>query len=349
MEIKVLIVDDSAVVRTILKQELGKFSDIRIIDTAPDPYIAREKIIEHDPDVVLLDVEMPRMDGITFLEKLMKAKPMPVVIFSSLTPAGCATAMHAIELGAVEVIHKPSLNASTPLNEIMEVLVNALRAAHSARHRYKQGYKPLVPAVKTRSLDGAMIKTTDKVFAIGASTGGTEALRVLLSALPATFPAVIVAQHLPENFTKNFVESLKNISHMEVREAKDQDGLYQGLVLVAPGNHHILLRRSGARYYVEVKDGPMVYYQRPSVEVLFDSVAKYAGSNAVGVIMTGMGRDGATGLKHMQEAGAFTIAQDEKSCVVYGMPRAAVEINAVDLILPLSEISGELVRQASKE
>ncbi|MBF0489573.1 MAG: chemotaxis response regulator protein-glutamate methylesterase [Candidatus Omnitrophica bacterium] len=348
-KIKVLIVDDSAVVRSILKKELGKRPDLDIIDTAPDPYVARDRILQHEPDVLILDVEMPRMDGITFLEKLMQSKPMPVVIFSSLTPVGCETALRAMELGALEVIHKPSLDVAEKLNEMMEVLANALRAAYSARHRFKDGYKPLVSAVETLSPSTAMIKTTDKVFAIGASTGGTEALRVLLPALPATFPGIVLVQHMPEYFTKTFADSLSKTCAMEVREAKDNETVRQGLILVAPGNHHMLLRRSGARYYVEIKDGPMVFYQRPSVETLFNSVAKYAGSNAVGIILTGMGKDGAGGLKLMKEAGAFTIAQDEATCAVYGMPKAAVDAGAVNKVLPLQDIPKELIRQASKD
>jgi len=345
--IKVLIVDDSAVVRSLLKQELGKHVDIKIVDCAPDPYIARDKIVLHEPDVIILDVEMPRMDGITFLEKLMQSKPMPVVIFSSLTPAGCATALRAMELGAIEVIHKPSLDVSAKLNEMIEILANTVRAAYAARYRFQQRIVSSQPAAKSYVQHGAMIKTTDKVVAIGASTGGTEALRVLLAALPATFPGIVIAQHLPENFIKVFAESLGKICTMEVREARDQETVRQGLVLIAPGNRHIVLKRSGARYYVEIKDGPMVYYQRPSVEVLFDSVARYAGANAIGVLLTGMGRDGATGLKHMKDAGAMTIAQDEATCIVYGMPKAAVEMGAVDKILPLQDIPGELVKQVS--
>jgi len=346
--IKVLIVDDSAVVRSLLKHGLGKCADFEIIEAAPDPYIARDRIIQYSPDVIILDVEMPRMDGITFLEKLMQSKPMPVVIFSSLTPAGCATALRAMELGAIEVIHKPSLDVATKLNEMIEILGNAVRAAYAARHRFIGGKASKV-IVKSYTQDGAMIKTSDKVVVIGASTGGTEALRVLLPALPATFPGIVIAQHLPEHFIKVFSESLAKICSMEVREARDQETVRQGLIMIAPGNHHIVLRRSGARYFVEIKDGPMVYYQRPSVEVLFDSVAKYAGSNAIGVILTGMGRDGGLGLKNMKDAGAFTIAQDEHSCVVYGMPKVAVDLGGVNKILPLEDIPGELMRQVSKE
>ncbi|MBF0511655.1 MAG: chemotaxis response regulator protein-glutamate methylesterase [Candidatus Omnitrophica bacterium] len=345
--IKVLIVDDSAVVRLVLKKELGRYADIQVVDSAPDPFVARERIVKLEPDVIVLDVEMPRMDGITFLEKLMIAKPMPVIIFSCLTPAGCATTLRALELGAIEVVHKQSLHDPLKLNEMMEVLVNAIRSGYSARERYKDGYKSLRTPTKTYVENSAMIKTTDKVVVIGASTGGTEALRVLLSALPVTFPGIVIAQHMPENFIKVFVESLSRICVMEVRQARDQDSVRQGLILIAPGNRHIVLRRSGARYYVEIKDGPQVYYQRPSIEVLFDSAAKYAARNAVGVLLTGMGKDGAMGLLHMKEAGAFTIAQDEETCVVYGMPKVAFDLGAVEKVLPLQEIAGELMRQVS--
>jgi two-component system chemotaxis response regulator CheB len=332
-----------------LKTELGKRPDIEVVDTATDPYIARDKILHCNPDVLTLDVEMPKMDGITFLEKLMKSHPMPVVLFSTLTPAGCATAMRAMELGAVDVLHKPSLDVASKLNEMMEVLANAIRAAYAARKRFEGGYKPLSPTVRSYVTSGAMIKTTDKVVAIGASTGGTEALRALLPALPGTFPGIVLTQHMPEHFTKTFAESLTKTCAMEVREAKDQDTVRPGLILIAPGNFHMLLRRSGARYYVEVKEGPLVYYQRPSVEVLFDSVAKYAGPNAIGVMLTGMGRDGAKGMKHMKTAGSYNIAQDERTCVVYGMPKAAVEEGGVDKSLALGDIPGELMRLVSIE
>jgi two-component system, chemotaxis family, protein-glutamate methylesterase/glutaminase len=346
-KIKVLIVDDSAVVRSILKAELNKFPDIVVIDTAPDPFVARDKIVMHNPDVITLDVEMPRMDGITFLEKLMKAKPMAVIMFSTLTPAGCATAMRALELGAIEVLQKPSMDVSSGLQEMAERLANAVRAGYAARRRFTAGFVPVSSGVKSFVNNGAMIRTTDKVVAIGASTGGTEALRALLPALPATFPGIVLAQHMPENFTKSFADSLNAKCAMEVREAKDNDTVQPGLVLLAPGNYHMVLQRSGARYFVSVRSGPLVHYQRPAVEVLFDSVAKYAGANAVGVILTGMGRDGAKGLKRMKEAGAATIAQDEQSCVVYGMPNAAVEEGGVDRVLPLGDIPEELMRLVS--
>jgi two-component system chemotaxis response regulator CheB len=348
-KIKVLIIDDSAVVRSVLKAELGKRADIEIVDTASDPYIARDKIVLHDPDVLTLDVEMPRMDGITFLEKLMKSHPMPVIILSTLTPAGCATSMRALDLGAVEVMHKPSIDVAGKLNEMIEQLANAIRAGYASKKRFAPGFRVAPAEIKSYTGAGAMIKTTDKVVAIGASTGGTEALRVLLPALPAAFPGIVLAQHMPEHFTRSFAESLCQACAMDVQEAKDGDTVRPGLVLIAPGNYHMVLRRSGARYYVEVKEGPLVFYQRPSVEVLFDSVAKYAGANAVGVILTGMGRDGALGLKHMRDAGAFTVGQDEHSCVVYGMPKAAAEAGGVAKVLPLGDIAGELMIQVSRE
>jgi two-component system chemotaxis response regulator CheB len=346
-KIKVLVVDDSAVVRSILKNELNKYPDIVVVDTAPDPFIARDKIIQHDPDVITLDVEMPRMDGITFLERLMKARPMSAIVFSTLTPAGCATAMRALELGAIEVLQKPSMDVASGLQEMTERLANAVRAGYAARRRFKAGFVPVKTGLRSYVGSDAMIKTTDKVVAIGASTGGTEALRALLPALPATFPGIVLVQHMPEHFTKSFAESLNAVCAMEVREAKDNDTVQQGVVLLAPGNYHMVLQRSGARYFVSIRTGPLVYYQRPAVEVLFDSVSRVAGGNAVGVMLTGMGRDGAKGLKRMKDAGAVTMAQDEDSCVVYGMPKAAVEEGGVDKILPLGGIPEELMKCVS--
>lgn len=346
-KIKILIIDDSAVVRSLLTKELSKHSDFEIVGAAPDPFIARDMIIQKQPDVLTLDIEMPRMDGITFLEKLMKSRPMPVVVLSTLTPKGCATALQAMELGAVEVMHKPELDLSYKLNEMMAQLAQAIRAAAAAKAKFTVGYKPPAKPMKSFVNSSAMIKTTDKVIAIGASTGGTEAIRAILPTLPANFPGIVITQHMPAHFTKSFADSLNKISAMDVKEAENDDTVRPGLVLIAPGNFHMLLKRSGARYYVEVKDGPMVYHQRPAVEVLFDSVAKFAGANAIGVILTGMGKDGGKGLRHMKDAGAFTIAQDEKSCVVYGMPKAAVEEEGASLISSLQDIPGELMKRVS--
>lgn len=344
-KIKVLIVDDSAVVRNVLSVELAKDPQIEVVGVAADPYIARDKIVFLQPDVVTLDVEMPRMDGVTFLEKLMEYYPIPVVILSSLTPAGCDLALRALELGAIDVIHKPSLDISYKLNEMMTVLIDKIKTAHQYRFRFRVKSKDFEAKAVKEPQEIKMIGTTDKIVAIGASTGGTEALRVIIPALPASFPGIVVTQHMPEHFTKAFAQHLADISKMEVREAKDQDTVHTGLVLIARGNYHMLLRRSGARYYVEVKQGPLVCRQCPSVEVLFNSVAKYAGQNATGVILTGMGNDGAQGMLTMKHAGAFTIAQDEKSCVVYGMPKEAVKLGAVDRILPLEDIPAALMRR----
>jgi len=346
--IKVLIVDDSSVVRNILSRELSKDPGLEIIGTAPDPFIARDKIVLLKPDVITLDIEMPRMDGLTFLEKLMKYYPMPVVILSSLTPAGCQTALKAMEMGALEVMHKPSLDVSQKLTEMIIVLTDKLKASAMARFRIPE-HRHDGTAGHPQKMDSAMIKTTDKIVAIGASTGGTEALRYIIPRLPPSFPGVLITQHMPEKFTKSFADSLNQASSMEVREAADGDTIHDGLALVAPGNFHMMLRRSGARYYVEVKQGPLVCRQRPSVEVLFDSVSQYAGGNAIGVILTGMGNDGAQGLLHMKENGSYTIAQDEQSCVVYGMPKEAVALGAAGAVVSLEKIPDLLIGRIEQE
>ncbi|MCK5579751.1 MAG: chemotaxis response regulator protein-glutamate methylesterase [Candidatus Omnitrophica bacterium] len=347
-KVKVLIVDDSSVVRNVLTEEMSKDARIEVVGTAMDPYIARDKVVTLKPDVLVLDVEMPRMDGITFLSKLMKHAPMPVIIFSSLTPEGCETALEALSMGAIEVMHKPDLDVTHKLREAMVQLQDKIIAA--SKVRYKFTVKEKVKKKKGPSFTdkGAMIKTTDKVVAIGASTGGTEAIREILPTLPANFPGIVITQHMPAQFTKTFADSLNKQCVLEVREARDNDTIRPGLVLIAPGNYHMLLRRSGARYYVQVKDGPLVHHQRPSIEILFNSVAKYAGSNSIGAILTGMGSDGAAGLLNMKNAGAHTIAQDEKSCVVYGMPKAAVEQKAAVSVISLKNIPGELMQKVSR-
>ncbi|MEI8344521.1 MAG: chemotaxis response regulator protein-glutamate methylesterase [Candidatus Omnitrophota bacterium] len=347
-KIRVLVVDDSSVVRNILATELSKDPEIEVVATAADPYIARDKIVLLEPDVLTLDVEMPRMDGVTFLGKLMASKPMPVIILSSLTPSGCETALKALELGAIDVMQKPEMDLAAKLSEMIQQLCDRIKAAYSAKYRFQVKAQRLTPTVRPPIVMSAMMKTTDKIVVIGASTGGTEAIRAIIPILPADFPGVVITQHMPEKFTQTFAESLNATSKLEVREAQNNDTVRPGLVLIARGNYHMLLRRSGARYYVEVKDGPLVCRQRPSVEVLFDSAAKYAGRNAIGVILTGMGNDGAQGLLHMREAGAFTIAQDEKSCVVYGMPKEAVKVGAAQKILPLDEIPGEIAAHLAK-
>ena len=333
--IKVLVVDDSAVVRKVFSEELSKERDIQVIATAPDPYVARDKIVKLKPDVVTLDIEMPRMDGITFLKKLMRYHPMPVIIVSSLTQKGSKLALEALSLGAVEVISKPA--GSYSVGEMTLQLANKIRAA--ARARLLTPTKTSGQVVSTTAPLKALAATTNKIIAIGASTGGTEALKVVLTQMPPNCPGIVVVQHMPAKFTTSFAERLNSLCEIEVREAQDEESVIPGRALIAPGNYHMLLKRSGARYYVKIKQGPMVHHQRPSVDVLFRSVAKYAGENALGIILTGMGADGAQGLLEMKRAGAKTIAQDEKSCVVFGMPKEAIKKGAVDKIAPLEEIA----------
>jgi two-component system chemotaxis response regulator CheB len=337
---RVLIVDDSSVVRSILSRELSRDPEIEVVGTATDPYVARDKIVELKPDVITLDVEMPRMDGLTFLKKLMRYQPMPVVVVSSLTEAGGELAMEALSSGAIEVMCKPG--SAYSVGDMAVELIHKVKAAAKAKiiapiiHPKEQ-----VPAIST-----SLARTTNKIIAIGTSTGGTEALRNVIPHLPINAPGVLVVQHMPEHFTKSFAESLDRDSRVSVSEAVDGDSVVPGKVLIAPGNKHMLLRRSGARYLVQVKDGPRVNRHRPSVEVLFKSVAQYAGANAVGAIMTGMGDDGAAGLLEMLSAGARTIAQSEKTCVVFGMPKVAIELGAAEQIVDLHEISARLIELA---
>ncbi|MCX7747368.1 MAG: chemotaxis response regulator protein-glutamate methylesterase [Clostridia bacterium] len=338
-KIKVLIVDDSAMVRKIFSEELSKDSMIEVVGTAPDPFIARDKIVQLEPDVLILDVEMPRMDGLTFLEKLMVHYPMPVIIVSSLAKKGGEVALRALELGAADVMAKPG--ASYSVKDMSEQLIDKIKAVSKVKyfkrdvHSKKEGIEP----VKGK----AMIQTTNKIIAIGASTGGTEAIKEVLTRLPAEMPPILIVQHMPQYFTKAFAQRLDDMCKMKVKEAEDKELVTPGKVLIAPGNKHMVLKRSGAVYFVEIKDGPLVFHQRPSVEVLFSSVARYAGANAIGVLLTGMGKDGAKGLLEMKNAGAFTIAQDEKSSVVYGMPKEAVALGGVSQILPIDRIAQSIM------
>ena len=338
--VRVLVVDDSAIVRKILTQELGRHSGIEIVGTAPDPYIARDKIVALNPDVLTLDVEMPRMDGITFLRKLMKHHPMPVIVLSSLTPEGGKTAMEALDAGAVEVMCKPG--GSYSVGDVCTVLVEKIKAASRARIN-RSPEMPVRGAVPQRL---SMAETTNKIFAIGASTGGVQALTCVLSALPANAPGTVVVQHMPAHFTTSFAQRLNSECAVSVKEAEEGDHVIPGHVLIAPGGLHMLLQRSGANYFVTLRDGPPVCRQKPSVEVLFNSVEKYAGPNAVGAILTGMGDDGATGLLTMRQAGAHTIAQDEQSCVVFGMPKEAIARTAAEKIAPLSRVAETLINFA---
>lgn len=351
-KIKVLIVDDSALVRQTLRDILALDPQIEVMASASDPFVAAEKMKQEIPDVITLDIEMPRMDGITFLQKLMAQHPIPVVICSTLTEQGSETTLKALENGAVEIIQKPKLGTKSFLEESRVRICDAVKAAAQVRVKRSPEVRNIEPkltadAVIARPTSKAMIETTEKVVAVGASTGGTEALRVLLQAFPPDAPGVVVVQHMPEHFTGAFARRLDGICRITVKEAEQNDTVIRGRALIAPGNRHMLLKRSGARYYIEIKDGPLVCRHRPSVDVLFRSAARYAGRNCVGVIMTGMGDDGARGMREMNEAGATTIAQDEESCVVFGMPNEAIKLGGVDRVLPLVSIAPELLRICS--
>lgn len=344
-KIRVLIVDDSAVVRQTMEEILSSDPSIEVVGAASDPFVAANKIKEIIPDVITLDVEMPRMDGITFLQKIMKQHPIPVVMCSSLTEKGSETTFKALEYGAVEIIQKPRMGAKQFLEESSIRIIDAVKAASAARLR-RPSSQPLqvapkltADAVISKGSSRAMAETTEKVIVVGASTGGTEALSVFLQALPPDSPGIVIVQHMPENFTRAFANRLNGICRISVKEAEDNDTVIRGRALIAPGNHHALLKRSGARYFVEIKDGPLVSRHRPSVDVLFRSAARYAGKNAVGVIMTGMGDDGARGMLEMKQEGAYTIAQDEASCIVFGMPKEAIKLGAVDKVVPLDGIA----------
>ncbi len=334
--IRVLVVDDSAVVRQIFAQQLARDPELEVVGSAPDPYVARDLIVQRQPDVITLDIEMPRMDGLTFLRKLMHYHPMPVVVVSSLTPAGGELALEALAAGAVDVMCKPG--ASFTVGDMAPLLVEKLKGA-AAIDLSRRRPAPMPAAEPT-----ALSRTTNQVLALGASTGGTVALEHILRGFPENAPGTVIAQHMPEQFTTCFAARLDGLTRMRVREAQDGDSVTPGVALLAPGNRHMLLRRSGARYYVQVRDGPRVNRYRPSVDVMFRSVAQAAGRNALGVILTGMGGDGARGLLEMRQAGAETFAQDEATCVVFGMPRVAIECGAVAQVLPLERIAGEVLR-----
>lgn len=350
--IKVLIVDDSAVVRQVLSAALAEDSAFELIGAASDPLFAMERMRVQWPDVIVLDVEMPRMDGITFLKKIMAERPTPVVICSTLTEKGAVTTMQALEAGAFSIITKPKMGLKRFLEDSSNDLVSVIKAAAQANAR------KLVPSVSARvatvappklSADAilsasthAMAETTERVVAIGTSTGGTQALEAVLTALPQVCPGIVIVQHMPEKFTGAFAARLNDLCQIEVREAKSGDRVLPGRALIAPGGRHMLLKRNGAQYHVDIVDGPPVSRHRPSVDVLFRSVAKCAGKNALGIIMTGMGDDGATGLLEMRNEGALTVGQDEQTCVVYGMPKEAVKRGAVIKTLALGSIAGAI-------
>ncbi len=347
-QIQVMIIDDSAVVRKTLTELIRTETDLNLLTTAADPYIAAKKLKEFVPDVIILDIEMPRMDGLTFLQKLMTQHPIPVIICSSKSEAGSANAIRALEYGAVDIIQKPKMGTKEFLEESRCRICDALRAASLTKVKKKAKQITVSPKLNAdvmvqKPTFNKSIDTTEKLIVVGASTGGTEALKVFLEALPINSPGVVIVQHMPENFTAAFAKRLNETCKITVKEAEDNDSVLVGTALIAPGNKHALVKRSGSRYYVEIKDGPLVSRHRPSVDVLFRSTARYAGKNAIGVIMTGMGDDGAEGLLEMKNTGAYTVAQDEASCVVYGMPGEAVKRNAQSAIVSLNKISGHVL------
>ncbi len=338
--IRVLIVDDSAVVRKLFSEGLGREPDIEVVGTAPDPYVAREKIVSLKPDVITLDIEMPRMDGLTFLRKLMAHYPLPVIIVSSLTQEGGEMAMEALEAGAVEVMCKPG--GSFSVGDMTLQLADKIRAAA------RVNVKARAQAVAQRRAGAppktlSLTKTSNKVIAIGASTGGTEAILEVVRRFPPSIAGIVIVQHMPAKFTTSFARRLDSLCQIRVREATDGDSVVPGTALLAPGNFHMMMRRSGARYYVNIRKGPLVWHQRPAVDVLFNSVAAYGGANAIGVLLTGMGKDGAEGLLKMRQAGARTIAQDERTSVVFGMPKEAIALGAAEKVLPLDRIAEAVI------
>ncbi len=356
-KIKVMIVDDSALVRQVITQAISREPSIEVIATAQDPVFAIDKLKVQWPDVFIVDIEMPRMDGLTFLKKIMAERPTPVIICSSLADKGAQVTMEALAAGAINIITKPKLNLKSFLedssNDIISAIKSAARANMRAVRSMTGSLRTVAAAGPKQSADamlastphqGArMYGTTDRVVAIGTSTGGTQALEAVLSQLPAVTTGIVIVQHMPEKFTAMFAERLNGLCAMEIREARDGDRVHPGLALIAPGGRHMMLRRNGAQYLVEVRDGPLVNRHKPSVDVLFRSVAQVAGRNALGIIMTGMGDDGARGLKEMRDAGATTIGEDESTCVVYGMPKEAVKLGAVGRELPLDQIPREIV------
>ncbi|MDC7224276.1 MAG: chemotaxis response regulator protein-glutamate methylesterase [Spirochaetales bacterium] len=354
-DIGVLIIDDSAVVRetlsTLLKQERG----IEVVATAPDPIIGEKKIDQFSPDVLILDIEMPRMDGLTFLKKLMPVNPIPTIICSGKTDEGGRSALRAMELGAVEIITKPKMGTREFLNESIIAISNAIRAAYAARKStQRKAAQPALPRTVSPKLTADVIMpapikslggATEKILAVGASTGGTEALRVFLESMPLQCPGIVIVQHMPEHFTKSFADRLNELCTIKVKEAENGDVVAPGQALIANGGYHLLLKRDSRSYTVELKDGPLVCRHKPSVDVLFRSAARYGGKNVVGVILTGMGDDGARGMEEMKKAGAFNIAQDESSCVVFGMPKEAIARGSVDKVLPLDQIGAAALRK----
>ncbi|MDG0815292.1 protein-glutamate methylesterase/protein-glutamine glutaminase [Bdellovibrio svalbardensis] len=345
-KIRVLIVDDSAVIRKLLEKIFSSSPDIEVVGTASDPYIARDKLVQLKPDVMTLDVEMPRMDGISFLEKVMQHFPTRTIIFSSLAKTGSETYFRALEAGAIEIMEKPSIDVSQSLETLSKDIIEKVRVVAKARvNAIAKVAAPSGPVAKVART--SLARTTHQMIAVASSTGGTEALKVFLSGMPADIPGTVVVQHMPPGFTKSFADNLNKMFPFEVKEAEEGDQVVPGRVLIAPGNYHMEITRSGAYYYVKLHQGPALHSVRPAADYLMKSVAKFAGKNALGVVLTGMGKDGAEGLLEMKNAGAYTVAQNEETCVVYGMPAAAVALGAADKVLALDKIAGDLLKQLS--
>jgi two-component system chemotaxis response regulator CheB len=348
-KIKILIVDDSVVIRTLLNKMLSSDPEIEVVGMASDPFVAREEIVRCKPDLMTLDVEMPRMDGITFLEKVMKHLPIRTVIISSLTNAGAELALKALEVGAVDVIAKPKVDVSRSFFSMRDEIVKRIKAAATTRMTRKFEYKEIKPSERSPLvINEALPETTHQILTIASSTGGTEALKAVLTKLPPDLPGTLIVQHMPAMFTKTYADALQRICPFEVKEAKNGDRVRPGIALLAPGDYHMELIRNGAYYYVKLNQGPTVHGVRPAADPLMKTVAQVAGANAIGVILTGMGADGAKGLLEMKNAGSYNIAQDEESCVVFGMPKEAINIGAIHAVRPLRDIAAEIIHQLNK-
>jgi two-component system chemotaxis response regulator CheB len=345
-KIKVLIIDDSALIRSVMREIVNSQADMEVVGVAPDPIAARDMIKQLNPDVLTLDVEMPRMNGLDFLEKLMRLRPTPVVMVSTLTEQGSEVTLRALELGAVDFIAKPKLGVKEGLSDLVDDVADKIRTAAMAHVRRQPAAS--ASAAAPAQVAGHFIHTTEKVVFIGSSTGGTEALKEVLTRMPANSPAIMIAQHMPEAFTRSFSARLDSLCAMKVKEAEHNERVLPGHAYIAPGHSHLLIRKSGAYYYTELSQSEPVNRHRPSVDVLFDSAARVTGANSLGVILTGMGRDGAAGLLQMRQGGAYTIAQDAASCVVFGMPRAAIELGAAHEVTPLQDIAGRIVARLSQ-
>ncbi len=346
---KVLIVDDSALIRSVMREIISSQPDMEVVAVAPDPLIARDLIRQTDPDVLTLDVEMPKMDGLDFLERLMRLRPMPVVMVSSLTERGSETTLRALELGAVDVVAKPKMSIQSGMRDYAELITDKIRAASKARVQARPRQSADSPAGVPLALMRNPMLSSERLIIIGASTGGTEAIREFLQQMPSDCPGILIVQHMPEGFTRSFAQRLNQLCRVSVKEAEGNERVLPGHVYLAPGHSHLLLAKSGANYVTQLDAGPPVNRHRPSVDVLFASTAAHAGKNAVGVILTGMGKDGAAGMLKMREAGAVNFAQDESSCVVYGMPREAVAAGAVHEVATLAQLPAKVLEQLAKD